>query len=84
MEYKLKRSEVIAKLMAEELKDMAEALGIKPRHWHGTLGQHLVYGYERQIGFANGVALCECVENAWKRGQPIEPVIQNFFEGILK
>lgn len=78
------KSEKIAELLTGELKDMAEALGVKPKHWHATLGQYLVYGYERQIGFSNGVYLCAEVENAWKRGADIQPVIKQCFEEILK
>lgn len=77
------KSERIADLMTSEIFDLAEVLGVKPGRWHATIGQHLVYGYERQIGFANGVCLCASVETAWTRGENIKPVIRDFFESLF-
>jgi hypothetical protein len=36
--------------------------------WNASTGQWLVYGFERQLGFAGAVELEAQVERAWKRG----------------
>ena len=55
----------------------------KRNNWSANAGQFIVYGLESAMGFANAVGLCAKVEAAYKKGSPIEPVVESYLAGLV-
>jgi hypothetical protein len=56
----------------------------KRNRWSPMAGQLLVYGLERQLGFAKAAELEATVEGVWKKGKAIVPVIEEYFLSFVK
>lgn len=78
------RSKVLAQHIAKQVNDHARDFNVPLGRWNKTIGQILVYGNERAIGFEWAVELCAVCEVNWKAKKPLEPALEVFFATLLK
>jgi hypothetical protein len=84
MSAKLKDETVleVTEYISKTVTEMHEAMGYQPKSWSANVGQWLVYGLEKYFGFPACVELEALVERAWRKGQPIEPVVEAFLRSL--